>query len=177
MRTLRRLILSLIIALPLVMADELFVVAQATLDLADETTRYRLAFGDVVSGRRLDRDNVEISWQNATAKVPLSALWPEDRVTERGFVEQEDLANEIDAGVKQRDQTRVKVLELCEKSYTLTLDQAKWVVMQRIGYAREGAAAVEAMPPQGRFFTDLDAAAEKHYLGFAGSTLRDLLDS
>lgn len=29
---------------------------------------------------------------------------------------------------------------------------------------------VEAMPPQGRFFTDLDAAAEKHYLGFAGGS-------
>lgn len=29
---------------------------------------------------------------------------------------------------------------------------------------------VEAMPPQGRFFTPLDAAAEKHYLGFAGGS-------
>jgi hypothetical protein len=148
MRTLRRLMLSLIIALPLAMADELFVVAKATLDLADETTRYRLVFGDVVSGRRLDRDNVEVSWLNATAKVPLSALWPEDLASERGFVEQEDLANEIDASVKQRDQTRANVLELYEKSYTLTLDQAKWIVMQQIGPAREGPATVKAMPPR-----------------------------
>jgi len=148
MRTLRRVMLSLIIAVPLVTADELFVVAQATLDLADKTTRYRLAFGDVVGGRRLDRDNVEVSWKNATAKVPLSALWPEALVSERGFVEQEDLANKIDAGVKQRDQTRTKVLELYEKFYTLTLDQEKWVVMQQIGYVREGPAAVEAMPPR-----------------------------
>ena len=29
---------------------------------------------------------------------------------------------------------------------------------------------VEAMPPQGRFFTPLDASAEKHYLGFAGGS-------
>ncbi len=29
---------------------------------------------------------------------------------------------------------------------------------------------VEAMPPQGRFFTPLDASAENHYLGFAGGS-------
>ena len=148
MSTFRRLMLSLIVGLPLVTADELFVVAQGTLDLADETARYRLFFGDVVRGRRLDRDNVEVSWQNATAKVPLGALWPEELITEKGFVEQGDLAKEIDAMVKKRDQTRLKVVELYEKSYTLTVDQALWVVMQQIRHAREGQAAAEAMPPR-----------------------------
>ncbi len=148
MSTVRRLMLSLVIALPLVTADELFVVAQESLDLAGETGRYRLVFGDVVRGRRLDRDRVELSWQGTTAKVPLGALWPEELVTGRGFVDLEELANELDAVAKQRDQTRLKVLELDEKFYALTLAQATWVVMQQIGPMREGPAAVEAMPPR-----------------------------
>lgn len=148
MTAFHRLILSFVIAVPLVTADELFVVAQPTLELTDETTRHRLAFGDVVNGRRLDRDSVEVSWKNATARVALSALWPEKLIAEKDFVEQADLANEIDAMAKQRDQARVKVLELYEKSYTLTVDRAIWVVMQQISYSREGPVNVEAKPPR-----------------------------